>query len=89
MGDSGVYGANPAPNLAPYKRSEGKDTIPLKFQETVGSDLPSVKRQTNKMRNVGAQRGQAAPARVSTTKATKNTYRTVMGSKLKTVGKKF
>ena len=89
MGDSGVYGTNPAPNLAPYKRSEGRDTIPLKFQETVGGDLPSTKRQTNKMRNVGAQRGQASPAKVSTTKAIKNKYRTVKGTKLGTIPRKF
>lgn len=75
-GTTGVYGASPAPNLAPYKRSEDSATIPLKFAETP-TTIGSAMRQTNKMRNVGNPRALAPLAKTSTTKTSENRYRSV------------
>jgi hypothetical protein len=75
-GTTGVYGANPTPNLAPYKRSEDASTIPVKMAETQGT-VDGAMRQTNKMRGIGATRGIAPLAKTSTTKTSENRYRTV------------
>jgi hypothetical protein len=77
LGATGIYGAKP--DFPEYKQSMGKDTIPIKFQE---SGIQGAKRMTN-MGNSAAskqvtQRDTISPA---TRIGGKNRYDSVKGGK--------
>lgn len=73
----GVYDENPNPGLREYKHSMGKDTIPIKFAETITSNKP------NPMTGASPDRlGKKAPvATTSTISKRKNKYDRVVKNK--------
>lgn len=79
LGETGIYGAKP--DFPEYKQSQGKDTIPIKFQE---SGIQGAKRMTN---NTSSARSSQPIQRDAISPATrisgKNRYDSVKGGKAK------
>lgn len=79
-GETGVYGANPAPAFSNYHQSTGKDTIPLKFAESLPDSINKKENVLRGAKGQGTQKKAAIPTS-STIMKTPNRYRSAMTQK--------
>lgn len=84
IGETGIYGAKP--DFPEYKQSQGKDTIPIKFQE---SGIKGAKRMTNMTSSAKSNQITQSDAISPATRLTgKNRYDSVKGGNGLTKNKK-
>jgi len=77
LGETGIYGAKP--DFPEYKQSQGKDTIPIKFQE---SGIQGAKRMTNMGNSARTSQPKQSDAISPATRISgKNRYDSVKGGK--------